>query len=68
MFSMRPTSTTPPTDEDDVSMSGVAPLTVTDSCRLATFIGMLTSRVCPTFSTMPLPSKREKPCSSAVMS
>ena len=65
---MRPMSTTPPTDDERLSMSGVSPVTVMDSCRLATFSAMLMSRVWPTLRTMALFSTRLKPWSSAVMS
>jgi hypothetical protein len=60
-LSIRLTSTTPPTDEDEVSMSGVAPLTVIDSCTLATFNVTLTSSVWPTLRTIALLSNLAKP-------
>ena len=65
---MRPISTTPPTDEELVSMSGVPPVTVIVSETVASFKVIATSSVCPTFTTMPLFSTRVNPCSSAVRS
>ena len=67
-LSIRLMSTTPPTDEEDVSISGVSPVTVTVSETFATFNVMLMSRVWPTLTTMPLFSTLLKPWSSATMS
>ena len=65
---MRLMSTTPPTEDEEVSMSGVSPVTVTVSDTLATFRVMLMSSVCPMLTTMPLFSTLLKPWSSAVRS
>ena len=61
-------STMPPTDEEEVSISGVSPVTVTVSDTVATFSVMLMSSVWPTDTTMSLFSTFEKPGSSAVRS
>ena len=58
---MRPMSTTPPTDEDVVSMSGVPPVTVIVSDTVANFKIIATSSVWPTLTTMPLFSTLVKP-------
>ena len=62
---MRATSTTPPTDDERVSMSGDSPVTVTVSDMFATFIVRPTSSVWPTLTVTPLFSTLLKPCSSA---
>ncbi len=58
---MRWISTTPPTDDELVSMSGVSALTVTVSWTDASFKVMSMSSVCPTLTTMPLLSILVKP-------
>ncbi len=68
MLSIRSTSTTPPTDDEVRSMSGVSPRTSTASASDATFRVTGMSRVWPTLITMPLLSILLKPWSSAVMS
>ncbi len=65
---MRLMSTTPPTEDEPVSMSGVSALTVIASETPASFRIMSTSSVWPTLSTMPLFSILAKPWSSAVTS
>ena len=64
-FSIRWTSTTPPTDDDPVWISGVSPETVIVSCTDASFRVRLRSSVWPTLTTMPLLSILLKPLSSA---
>ncbi len=65
---MRLMSTTPPTEDEEVSISGVSPVTVTVSDTVATFRVMLMSRVWPMLTTIPLFSTLLKPWSSATMS
>jgi hypothetical protein len=67
-FSMRATSTTPPTDDAVVSISGVSPVTVIVSLTFATERVISTVMFWPTFSTRALLSNRLKPWSSAVTS
>ena len=63
---MRCTSTTPPTDDEVVWMSGVSALTVIVSDTVASFIVKFRSSVCPTLTMMPLVSTLLKPESSVV--
>ena len=65
--SIRPTSTTPPTAEEVVSISGASPVTVTVSATFATVRPKSTEIVWPTLMTMPFRSIVENPGSSTRM-
>ena len=67
-LSSRLTSTTPPTDDEEVWMSGVSARTVIVSDTAASLRVRLRSIVWPTLTTMPLFSTLLKPDSSAVRS
>ena len=65
---MRRMSTTPPTDELLVWMSGDSAVTLTLSATPATVRSIFTSTVCATFTTTPLRSYGPNPGSSACIS
>ena len=65
---MRFTSTTAPTPDAVVWMSGEAPVTLTVSASAATFIAKSTAVDCATFTSMSFFDTVVKPCSSAVTS
>ena len=65
---MRFTSTTAPTDDAVVWMSGVAPVTFTVSASCATFSGKSMACVCATLTSTSFFETVVKPCSSAVTS
>ena len=61
-------STTPPTEDELVSMSGVPPLTVMFSATCATFRSKLMSSVCETLTTIPVFDTVVNPGSAATTS
>ena len=58
----------PPTDDEVVSMSGVAPVTFTVSASDATLRLKSTACVCETFTSMSFLLTVVNPCSSAINS